>query len=256
MASEIAVFAEAGRLSKEIAERALSNEVIIPGKTALEDVSWWIQDELERRRLVASFGLPNVYITGPGGIEAGSNKRIIRGGDLLMIDWGAGLMGYYPDMKRIAYVLKEGEKEVPAGIRAAFEKAAAARDVVRKAIKPGRTGKETLAFINKSLEEAGFSVMKEFNKTSDTQKTQVFTCSHSVGDWGHGIGPSTAFFQVWQQDFKILPTTFLSIELFAYTPASEWGGKNVRIPLEDDAVVTERGVEWLYPLNNEILVIR
>jgi Xaa-Pro aminopeptidase len=173
-----------------------------------------------------------------------------------MIDWGAGLMGYYPDMKRIAYVLKEGEKEVPAGIRAAFEKAAAARDVVRKAIKPGRTGKETLAFINKSLEEAGFSVMKEFNKTSDTQKTQVFTCSHSVGDWGHGIGPSTAFFQVWQQDFKILPTTFLSIELFAYTPASEWGGKNVRIPLEDDAVVTERGVEWLYPLNNEILVIR
>jgi hypothetical protein len=39
MSSEIAVFAEAGRISKELAERALSNEVIVPGKTTLEDVA-------------------------------------------------------------------------------------------------------------------------------------------------------------------------------------------------------------------------
>jgi len=30
----------------------------------------------------------------------------------------------------------------------------------------------------------------------------------------------------------------------------------VRIPLEDDAVVTERGVEWFYPVNQKILVIK
>ena len=30
----------------------------------------------------------------------------------------------------------------------------------------------------------------------------------------------------------------------------------MRIPLEDDAVVTERGVEWLYPVNNRILLVR
>jgi hypothetical protein len=29
----------------------------------------------------------------------------------------------------------------------------------------------------------------------------------------------------------------------------------VRIPLEDDAIVTERGIEWLYPVNNRILLI-
>ena len=29
-----------------------------------------------------------------------------------------------------------------------------------------------------------------------------------------------------------------SIEFFAYTPAPEWNGKKVRIPLEDDAIVT------------------
>lgn len=36
----------------------------------------------------------------------------------------------------------------------------------------------------------------------------------------------------------------------------EWGGKKVRVPLEDDAVVTDRGVEWPYPVNDHILLIR
>ncbi len=47
-----------------------------------------------------------------------------------------------------------------------------------------------------------------------------------------------------------------SIELFAYTANPDWGGAKVRIPLEDDAIVTERGVEWLYPINERILRIR
>jgi hypothetical protein len=48
----------------------------------------------------------------------------------------------------------------------------------------------------------------------------------------------------------------LSIELFAYTAIPEWGGKKLRIPLEDDAVLTERGIEWLYPVNQKVLLIR
>ena len=256
VASEIAVFAEAGRISKELAERALSNEVICPGKTMLEDVAWWLQDQLEARRLEPSFGLPSIYITGPEGIEATSNKRIIQRGDLLMIDWGVGLMGLYTDMKRIAYVLRDGETRAPAGIQRAFDRAVAVRAAVRGAIRPGRTGAETVAAINAAVEAAGFAVMKEFNKPTTTEKTEVITGCHSVGDWGHGIGPSAAFFQTAQLDFKIYPTTLLAVEFFAYSAAPEWGGKKVRIPLEDDAVVTDRGVEWLYPVNDLILLIR
>lgn len=256
VSSEIAVFSEAGRISKELAERALSNEVIVPGRTTLEDVAWWIKERLEERRLEASFGLPSIYITGPEGIEATSNARIIRPGDLIMIDWGVGLMGYYTDMKRIAYVLGPGEASAPPGIRNAFERARAVRDVVRKNILPGRTGAETVEAVNRKLEEAGFAVMKEFNKPTATDKTEVITGCHSVGSWGHGIGPSAAFFQVRQMSYKIVPTTLLAVEFFAYTAAPEWGGKKVRIPLEDDGVVTERGIEWLYPVNEKILLIK
>jgi hypothetical protein len=38
--------------------------------------------------------------------------------------------------------------------------------------------------------------------------------------------------------------------------AHRWDGKKLRIPLEDDAIVTTRGVEWLYPVNQKVLLIR
>ncbi len=36
----------------------------------------------------------------------------------------------------------------------------------------------------------------------------------------------------------------------------EWGGKKLRIPLEDDAMVTAPGVEWRYPIKERVLLIR
>ncbi len=255
VATEIAAFAEAGELSRQIAERALSNEVITPGVTTLEEVAWWIQDRLFERGLGLSFGMPSIYITGPDGVEATSNERIIQRGDLLMIDWGVGLMNFYTDMKRIAYVLGEGETQAPAGIRNAFERALEARAIVRGAIRAGVTAKEAEEAIYVALETAGFKRIG-FNQPSDGPTTDVVIGCHSVGNSGHGIGPSIAFFNPKRITFEIKPSNLLSIELFAYTAAPEWGGKKVRIPLEDDAIVTHRGVEWLYPANDRILLVK
>ena len=49
----------------QLTERALSNEVITPGKTTLEDVAWWMQDRLLDRALGSEFDMPSVYVTGP-----------------------------------------------------------------------------------------------------------------------------------------------------------------------------------------------
>jgi len=256
VASEIVVFGQAGEISREIAERALSNEVITPGVTALEDVAWWIQDQLLARGLEASFGLPSIYITGPDGIEAVSSERIIQRGDLIMIDWGVGLMNFYSDMKRMAYVLKQGEPRAPSGFQHAFDQAVKVREIIRKNIKVGLTAEKTLDVLNQKVEEAGFAIMKEFNKLTGTDKTEVMIGCHSVGNLGHGIGPSIAWFNPLRLTFKIQPTNMFVIEFFAYTAAPEWGGKKVRIPLEDDAIVTENGIEWLYPIAERILLIR
>jgi len=256
VASEIIAFGNAGEISRNIAERALSNDVITPGMTTLEEVAWWMQDQLLDRGLGSSFDMPSVYITGPSGIEAISSDRIIQRGDLLMIDWGVGLMNLYTDVKRIAYVLRDNETVVPAGIQNAFDQALAVREVIRRTIKPGRTAADMLEMLNDEITAAGFTMMAEFNRPTDTPATEVIIGCHSVGNLGHGVGPSIAWFNPARLQFEIKPTNLFSIELFAYTAADEWGGSKVRIPLEDDAIVTERGVEWLYPVNERILLIK
>ncbi len=96
-----------------------------------------------------------------------------------------------------------------------------------------------------------------FNQpTDDPDIVDVIIGCHSVGNLGHGIGPSIAWFNPERMKYMIHPSNLFSIELFAYTAIPEWGGKKLRIPLEDDAMVTHRGIEWLYPINNEVLLIR
>ena len=126
---------------------------------------------------------------------------------------------------------------------------------LRHTIKPGITAKQNEDNVYKALQDAGF-VKIEFNKPSTENKTDVIIGCHSVGDWGHGTGPSIAFFNPVQLTYVVKPANFLSIELFAYTAMPEWGGSKLRIPLEDDAIVTERGVEWVYPINQRVLLIK
>ena len=256
VASEIAIYGEAGELSYTIAERAFSNEIITPGVTTLEDVAWWMKEQLFKHNLESSFGMPSVYVTGPEGIEATSTDRIIQRGDVLFIDWGVGLMNMYTDMKRMAYVLKEGETAVPPGIQNAFDQAVKARDVVKKTIKPGVTAQKAEDAVYAALTNAGFNRMKAFNQSTDLDLTDVIIGCHSVGNWGHGIGPSIAFFNPVQLGYELKPSNLISIEFFAYTKVPEWGGKKLRVALEDDAVITERGVEWLYPINPRVLLIK
>jgi Xaa-Pro aminopeptidase len=256
VATEIVAFGEGAQHARELAERALSNEVITPGKTTLADAAWWMQDRLIERGLGTSFGMPSVYWSGPEGIIATSDDTIIRPGMLLHVDWGVCLMNLCGDMKRTAYVLKSDEAKPPAGIQQAWDQALKVRDVIRHTIKPGGRAIDMLGTLNKAVAAAGFSIMKEFNKPSATPATEVIIGCHSTGNTGHGSGPSMATWQATQGTFTLQPTNMIAFEFFAWTPAPEWDGKKVRIPLEDDAIVTERGVEWLAPVNERILLIR
>ena len=256
VASELVAFGDATEMGRQLAERALSNEVITPGVTTLRDVAWWVQEQQLQRGLGSSFEVPSIYVTGPNGIEATSNDRIIQRGDIIMIDFGVGYLGMWTDQKRIAYVLRPGEVALPAGIQRAFDQAVKVREVIRRTAKPGKTAQAMMDDVNAAIVAAGFQQMRGFNQVRDDATTEFIIGCHSVGDWGHGIGPSMAFFNPGRLKFEIRPSNLFSIELFAYTPVPEWGGKKLRIPLEDDAVVTTRGVEWLSPINHRIQLVR
>jgi Xaa-Pro aminopeptidase len=257
VATEIAAFARAGEMSRNIAERAFSNEVITPGVTTLADVAWWMREQQFANNLGTSFGMPSVYITGPDGFVALSNDHVIQRGDFLAIDWGVGYLNFFTDIKRHAYVLKEGETHLPESFQRAFDNGRAVRDILKANIQAGRTAGETHELLNGLINDAGFTVMETFNQpTDDPDVIDVIIGCHSVGNLGHGIGPSIAWFNPERMTYMIHPTNMFSIELFAYTAIPEWDGKKLRIPLEDDAIVTSRGVEWLYPVNQRVLLIR
>jgi Xaa-Pro aminopeptidase len=255
-ASEIVAFGEAGEMGRQIAERALSNEVITPGVTTLADVAWWIEQQQYERHLGSSFGVPSVYITGPNGIEATSNDRIIQRGDLVMLDFGVGYLTMWTDQKRIAYVLKPGETTLPVSYQRAFDNAVRVRDVIHRTARPGQTAQVMMDSLNASIARAGILQMRGFNKPRADASVEFIIGCHSVGDWGHGIGPSMAFFNPGRLTYQMRSGNLFSIELFAYTPIPEWGGKKLRIPLEDDATITSRGVEWVYPVNPRVILVK
>jgi Xaa-Pro aminopeptidase len=127
---------------------------------------------------------------------------------------------------------------------------------MKATIKPARTAGDALEVMWDAMQAGGFN-RAEFNQPSDDPLvTDVVVGPHSVGNWGHGLGPSLAFFNPTRMTYELRPGTLISIELFAFTSNPDWGGAKVRIPLEDDAVVTSRGVEWLYPVNRRILLIK
>ena len=255
VASEIVAFGEAAGLAVQIAERALSNEVITPGRTTLEDVAWWMQDRLLDRALGSSFDMPSVYVTGPEGIVAISSDRVIQPGDVIMIDWGVVLMNFATDVKRVAYVLRPGELAPPASVQAAFDKAIAARDAMKPAMQPGRTAAEAMTAMDAALRAAGYGVI-EFNRPNADDRTDVAYGFHPVGNTGHGIGPSLTTWQPLQRTFTLHLQHMFSFEYFAYSPIAEWGGKKLRVPIEDNAILMEHGVQFLHPANYRLLVIR
>src|SRR4029450_2001961 len=143
----------------------------------------------------------------------------------------------------------------PKTSRAAFDKPVALRDVVKKAIKPGVRADQTMKAMDAALKAAGYGVI-EFNKPNADERTDVVYGFHPVGNTGHDIGPSLTTWQPLQTTFTMHVQDLFSVEYFAYTPIPEWGGKKLRIPIEDDAILMESGVQFVHAANYRLLVIK
>jgi hypothetical protein len=86
--------------------------------------------------------------------------------------------------------------------------------------------------------------------------------SHPIGDHGHAAGPLIG---LWDHqdgvpgrgDVKVLPMTWFSIELSAWTPVPEWSNQEVQMGLEEDAAVDAGGhASWVVPRQTEFHLVR
>ncbi len=232
-----------------IARRAFSNEVITPGKTTVGDVRWWMMEEVNKLGLTIWFQ-PDLRIqrrrtatetTGPF-LSTAAEAEVIRRGDLLHLDFGLDYMGLSTDWQKHAYVLNEGERDAPAGLKAALRNTNKLQDIIFSIARTGMTGTEVY---ERSMAEC------------KRQSIECMIYSHPIGTHGHGLGPSIDFRgNIGGGGNKIILGSYMSIELNTSTPVAEWGEQKVTMMAEDDAVMTEKGYEFIRPRQTEIYIVR
>jgi hypothetical protein len=81
-----------------------------------------------------------------------------------------------------------------------------------------------------------------------------------VGYHGHAAGPAIGMWDMQNGvpgngDYPLHPNTAYAIELNARVKIAEWGGKEVRVMLEENAVYTPRGVRYLDGRQQALLLI-
>jgi Xaa-Pro aminopeptidase len=228
---EVEAFERMNRLVWDIIETAFSNEVITPGVTRTDDVVWWMRQRVNDLGL-GSWFQPSVSVQRRGVPDdsLGGNPVIERG-DVLHCDFGIVAMGLTTDTQHMGYVLREGERDVPAGIKAALANSNRLQDIVMEEIRPGRTGNEILWASLARMKSAGID-------------GTVYT--HPIGVHGHGAGPLIGLWDYQdgvpgRGDHAVIPNMWFSIELQATTPVVEWNGQRVRSAQEEDMVIGADG---------------
>ena len=222
-------------INHAIVADAFSSRVIHPGITTTEDVAWWMRQKILYLGLQAWFQ-PSVEIQAPDQKYDKEDKRTsIQPGDLLHCDVGFYYLGLATDVQQNAYILRPGENEAPEGLRAALVDANRLQEIHAGEMVAGRTG-------NQILEAALERARREGINAS------IYT--HPLGHHGHAAGPTIG---LWDRqggvpgrgDYPLFEDTCYAIELNAKREVPEWGGQEVRIALEEDAVFTGGTLRFL-----------
>ena len=202
--------------------------------------------------------------------ETRSPDYVLQRGDFLSYDNGVRYLEYFgTDYKRNAYIMREGETRVPASLQHASDRAIAAQKVIRENIKVGRTAGETLEILISALEEADYiytpftdespeNYMNVQEKLANTDKSSFSIDLHSQGNNGGSlvtVGPSVAAFRSDRDHLKIQENHLFSFEYVISTNLPERPGRPIVINIEGNHVISSRGVEFLHPPNERILLI-
>ncbi|MBA3853250.1 MAG: Xaa-Pro aminopeptidase [Gemmatimonas sp.] len=250
---ELEHYRSAVRVTEEIVRRALSSEIITPGVTTVGDVRralfdflWsagvrtWFQPDLRVQRAEGE------NATSRGFLAVALEHVVIQPGDLVHVDFGISYMGFDTDWQKMAYVLKPGETDAPAGLKVALRNTNTLQDaLMQRHARPGRSGGEVFTATMAEMRERGIEAM---------------IYSHPLGPQGHGLGASIDFRSSLRTDrndaaLQLRDGSYISIELNTATAVPEWGGKKVFVMMEDCAYLTPSGYQFFRPRQEAFYLI-
>jgi Xaa-Pro aminopeptidase len=244
---EEAHFARMNALAWKIIGTAFSRAVITPGRTRTSDVVWWMRQRVNDLGLGTWFQ-PSVSVQRRGATdEQLGDDPVIQRGDVLHCDFGITAMRLNTDTQHMGYVLREGEREVPAGLRRALAASNRLQDIVVAELRPGRRGNEVLASSLARMRAEGID-------------GSVY--SHPIGMHGHGAGATIGLWDYQdgvpgRGDHNVVAGSWYSVELQATSPVPEWNGQRVRSAQEEDVIVAADGaVRWAHGRQTRFHLVR
>ena len=249
-AAEMATYKTVMEIAHGIIAEGFSSDVITPGVTSTEDLEWWF------RQRVNDLGLKTWFHTSIEVERSDRSKQEIAAnnldpnlllrGDHVHIDFGISYLNLQTDTQQNAYILREGETEVPASLQLALQKGNELQDILTNNFQVGRTGNDILRRTRQQALERGIGPI-------------IYT--HPIGLHGHAAGTTIGMWDKQEGvpgsgDYAMQPNTAYSIELTALVDIPEWSREPMRMKLEEDGFFDGRHFEYIAPRQTEYHVIR
>jgi Xaa-Pro aminopeptidase len=223
---------------------------VVPGKTRDSDVARYLKKrmtELGYEDGWAPDQNPNVN-SGPDRGHSHATDKTIQPGDFIQTDFGVKVHGrWVTDIQRFAYVLAPGETAAPKSALEKWEKGKKGSRVALAAMKPGATGYDVDKAQRQWMKEAGSLPMP-------------WGTGHPVGYWAHDPGPALSGAQTDAPPGARASRRLVPGQTFAFDGFFCWdldaAAKTTKgISVEEMAVVTEKGADYLIPPQEELILI-
>lgn len=186
------------------------------------------------------FGGPLVLINRVGMSHRGPTDEAIRPGDLLIMDTALGVEGYYSDVARTVYFLKDDETVPPERETHVFESIYGAIDAAFETLKPGVAGFEVDAAARNHLLGLGYP---------EIQHSTGHQIGRHVHDGGTLLGP------LWEKSRRAAELTVESGMVFTLEPTILMTPDPSMI-VEENVLVTDSGARYLNPRQETLWTAR
>ncbi len=260
--SEIELLKKLRKDEVELAKKTFDK--IVPGVTktrGLGDTGDYEVDVVVFRRM--STGLSQ------RGRSAGWENSVVQGGDIIAA----------PSQGMFGYVLRDGESEPPPEIKKIWAEYLKIDKIFAETIKAGRTSREIMKDYKRKFEEAGIIVVDPqlhmvqpkndfpvYSAAYDPDKTLLTIDLHGKGKGAreskHDIymgSRMSSYGPDWTHDVLLSLNHHFVLEYFFYMP-SPTSNKNEDQYLlfwnHEQAIATERGVEYLSPPQKKLYLIK
>ncbi|HCX75171.1 MAG TPA: peptidase M24, partial [Algoriphagus sp.] len=243
---EVEILKKAAQMASDFQYEAYA--MIVPGITTDAEVAKFLKAKMAEYGVTDAWHPdqnPNVN-SGPDRGHSHATDKVIMPGDVIQTDFGVKLYGIWvSDIQRFAYVLKDGETEAPADIQKYWENGKAGSRIALAAMKPGVKG-EDVDRAQRDLMDANGSLYVPWST------------GHPVGYVAHDVGPNLGGARL-ETPRPAAQKLLKKGMVFAFDGFHTWkreDGTEKTISVEEMAVVTENGAEYLIQPQEDLILIK